>query len=128
MLKSLDVLVVDDDVGDACAVARVLRQRHLVRIAVGLREAVHEVSKRVPDVIVAAFEMPPYRGDALLAMVAREHPHVRRILFKHARRGRAAMAAAPITEDAAHAVLQGPLEPAQLLAAMRDDARTRNQD
>jgi response regulator RpfG family c-di-GMP phosphodiesterase len=122
VVKSLDVLVVDDDVADACAVARVLRQRHLVRIAVGLRDAVHEVAKRVPDVIIAAFEMPPYRGDALLAMVAREHPHVRRILFKHSRRGRAVLAA-PLSDDAAHTVLHDPLEPSLLLAALGDTER-----
>jgi response regulator RpfG family c-di-GMP phosphodiesterase len=119
VLKSLDVLVVDDEVEDACTVARVLRQRHRVRIAIGLRDAIHEVAKRVPDVIIAAFEMPPYRGDALLAMVAREHPGVRRILFKHARRGRAVMAA-PLATDAAHTVLHDPLEPSLLLAALGD--------
>ena len=127
MLKSLDVLVVDDDVADACAMAQVVRQKHLVRIAVGLRDAIHELAYQLPDVIIAAFEMPPYRGDALLAMVAGEHPHVRRILFKHGRLGRWAMAA-PLTVDAAHAVLQGPLDPAQLLAALEYGARPATDD
>ena len=81
MVKLRDVLVVDDDTEHACMIARTLRARHHVRIAVGLRDAVHELMRKVPDVIVCAFDMPPYRGDALLAMIAREHPEVRRILF-----------------------------------------------
>ena len=74
LVKFLDVLVVDDDVEQACVVARVLRARHKVRIAVGLRDAVHEIARSVPDIIMCAHEMPPYRGDALLAMIASEHP------------------------------------------------------
>jgi CheY-like chemotaxis protein len=112
LIKFLDVLVVDDDVEDACSVARLLRQRHLVRIAVGLREAVHEVAKKVPDVIICAYEMPPYRGDALLAMVAREHPEVRRILFSRIPVG------AFVSDEAVHAVVAKPVDPAMLLAAI----------
>lgn len=48
----------------------------------GLRDAVHELARKVPDVIICAFDMPPYRGDALLDMIASEHPEVRRILFE----------------------------------------------
>ncbi len=99
MRKALDVLVVDDNVGKACEVARALRQRHMVRIAVGLRDAIHELAHRVPDVIVAACDMPPYRGDALLAMVAGENPSVRRILVK------------------------GPLDPSRLLAVVDGEER-----
>jgi CheY-like chemotaxis protein len=112
VIKFLDVLVVDDDVEDACAVARLLRQRHLVRIAVGLREAVHEVAKKVPDVIICAHEMGPYRGDALLAMVAREHPEVRRILFSRFPVG------GLISDDAVHAVVGKPVDRDMLLAAV----------
>ncbi|MGZ3426218.1 MAG: response regulator [Polyangia bacterium] len=112
MIKFLDVLVVDDDVEEACAMARLLRQRHLVRIAVGLREAVHEIAKKVPDVVICAHEMPPYRGDALLAMIAREHPHVRRVLFSRIPVG------SFISDDAVHAVVAKPVDPAMLLAAV----------
>jgi CheY-like chemotaxis protein len=112
LIKFLDVLVVDDDVEDASAVARLLRQRHLVRIAVGLREAVHEVAKKVPDVIICAYEMPPYRGDALLAMVAREHPEVRRILFSRIPVGEF------VSDEAVHAVVAKPVDQALLLAAV----------
>jgi DNA-binding NtrC family response regulator len=80
-VKLRDVLIVDNDVEVAASLARLLRSRHFVRIAVGLRDAVHELAARVPDVVVCALEMEPYRGDALLAMIEREHPSVRRILF-----------------------------------------------
>jgi DNA-binding NtrC family response regulator len=121
VVKALDVLVVDDDVAEACAVARALRHRHAVRMAIGLREAVHEIAHRVPDVIIAASEMPPYRGDALLAMVAAEHPSVKRILFKHARMGRPTMAAPLPMPVAAHLVLQAALDPERLLALIDEE-------
>ena len=112
MITFLDVLVVDDDVEDASAVAKLLRQRHSVRIAVGLREAVHEVAKKIPDVVICAYEMPPYRGDALLAMIAREHPEVRRILFSRIPVGNF------VSDDAVHAVVAKPVDQALLLAAV----------
>lgn len=116
MTKVLDVLVVDDDVEHACVVARLLRAKHFVRIAVGLRDAVHAFAKQVPDVIVCAYEMPPYRGDALLAMVASEHPHVRRVLFACT-----PMGASLVRDDAAHAVVARPVDAAVLLAAIVSD-------
>jgi len=115
LVKLLDVLVVDDDVENACALARTLRARHFVRIAVGLREAVHAVALRVPDVIVCAVHMPPYRGDALLAMIAREHPEVRRVLYGPA------PATPLISDDAAHAIVDGADDAAALLAAIAED-------
>ena len=115
MVKLLDVLVVDDDVENACVLARTLRSKHFVRIAVGLREAVHAVAHRVPDVIVCAVHMPPYRGDALLAMIAHEHPEVRRVLY-------GPTPATPlISDDAAHAIVDGPDDAAALLAAIAED-------
>lgn len=94
--------------------ALLLRERHLVRIAIGLRDAVHEIARRVPDVVVCALDMPPFCGDALLSMVASEHPSVRRILL-------GAPDVRPITPDAAHAVVTRPLQPSALLAAIQDD-------
>ena len=115
MVKLLDVLIVDDDVEKACSLARMLRARHFVRIAVGLRGAVHAVAYKVPDAIVCALHMPPYRGDALLAMVAREHPEVRRVLY-----GRGPQVSLA-RYDAAHAIVDGAHDAAQLLAAIADD-------
>ena len=114
MVKLLDVLVVDDDLGHACGLARLLRARYFVRIAVGLRDAVHEVAKRVPDAIVCALDMPPFRGDALLAMVASEHPRVRRVLYCRT-------APATVQAAAAHAVLELPIDVSALVAAIGGD-------
>ena len=115
MVKLLDILVVDDDLEDACRLARLMRARYFVRIAVGLRDAVHELAHRVPDVIVCALDMPPFRGDALLAMIASEHPRVRRVLYC---RG---PAAAAVSDVAAHAVLENPFDQAALVAAIGDE-------
>jgi CheY-like chemotaxis protein len=115
VVKLLDVLVVDDDVENACLLARTLRARHFVRIAVGLREAVHALAYKVPDVIVCAVHMPPYRGDALLAMVAHEHPDVRRILYGPA------PSTPLISDDAAHAIVEGTDDAAALLAAIAEE-------
>jgi DNA-binding NtrC family response regulator len=114
LVKLLDVLIVDDDVEKACSLARLLRSRHFVRIAVGLREAVHAVAYKVPDAIVCALDMPPYRGDALLAMVAREHPEVRRVLYggSHVSLART---------GSAHAIIERPHDAAALLAAIAED-------
>ena len=115
MVKFLDVLVVDDDVEQACVVARMLRSKHFVRIAVGLRDAVHAIAQRVPDVVVGAYDMPPFRGDALLAMIASEHPEVRRVLAGPAPAGSLAVGAV------AHAVVGRPVDAAALLAAIAQE-------
>ena len=115
MVRLLDVLIVDDDIEKACSLARLLRARHFVRIAVGLREAVHAVAHKVPDAIVCALDMPPFRGDALLAMVAREHPEVRRVLYGDGAQISLAR------YDAAHAIVDGAHNAAALLAALADD-------
>lgn len=107
--------MVDDDVEHACTLARVLRARYFVRIAVGLRDAVHEIAKKVPDAILCAVDMPPFRGDALLSMIASEHPAVRRILYSRT------PLALPVRDDAAHVVVESPLDVAALVAAIGDD-------
>ncbi|HEX9104859.1 MAG TPA: response regulator [Polyangia bacterium] len=109
------MLVVDDDVEHACTLARLLRARYFVRIAVGLRDAVHEIAKKVPDAVICALDMPPFRGDALLAMVASEHPEVRRILFSRA------PVAELVSDDAVHAVVESPIDAVALLAAIGGD-------
>ena len=79
--QRLDVLYIDDDADTAQAVASLLRIFHDVRFAVGVQETVAELQRRVPDVVLCDLEMPPFRGYAILAMIRREHPSVRRILF-----------------------------------------------
>jgi DNA-binding NtrC family response regulator len=80
MSRRFDVLVVNDGRILPQVVER-LRPMHEVRVANSLRDVVDELVRRVPDVMVSHLELPPYRGDVLLAMVAREHPHVRRVLL-----------------------------------------------
>jgi DNA-binding NtrC family response regulator len=77
----MDVLLVNDCEEASRALADSLSVRFGVRIATGLRDAVDQLVRRVPDAIVCNVELPPYRGDVLLSMVAREHPEVRRILW-----------------------------------------------
>ncbi len=114
MVRRLDVLVVDDEASTLRAVGRSLAARHAVRQVVGLRLAVDEIVRRVLDALVAALDLTPYRGDALLAMVAREHPRVRRVLV---------CAAEPsvVLDGAAHEVLALPCRLDDLLAALDGD-------
>jgi DNA-binding NtrC family response regulator len=113
LAKRLDILVVNDSESAGREIAEHLRARHAVRIARGLRDAVDELVRRVPDAIVCDFELPPYRGDVLLSLVAREHPHVRRVLY---------VAAAPTADclDVAHVTLVAGTSFADLLAALGD--------
>jgi DNA-binding NtrC family response regulator len=113
MARRLDVLLVEDDEEIATAIADLLRLSHEVRIAPGLREAIALLAQRVPDAIVCDLEIPPYRGDVLLSMVAREHPHVRRVLHS---------SYLPSNEDflseVAHVVLPKPSTLSALLRAI----------
>src|SRR5256885_13174610 len=81
MANRLDVLFIDDDEDLAGSMAQLLRIFHDVRVALDLRCAVHELQQRPPQVVLCDLEMPPFRGDAILRMIEREYPHVRRILF-----------------------------------------------
>jgi DNA-binding NtrC family response regulator len=112
-MRRLDVLLVDDDHEVLGPTADLLRTRHDVRVANGLREAVDQLVRRVPDAIVCDFDLPPYRGDVLLGLVAREHPEVRRILYT----------ASPLPDegvrfDCAHSVLVKPATANALFAAV----------
>ena len=81
MVRRLNVLLVNDDRSVSEPMAAALRQRHEVRVAAGLSAAVAELVWRPPDAIVCDVDLGPYTGDALLAMVARELPQVRRVLY-----------------------------------------------
>ncbi|HEX8952589.1 MAG TPA: hypothetical protein VF945_12125 [Polyangia bacterium] len=81
MSQRKDVLLVNRD-GLVCeALATALRERHDVRVSRGFRDAVGKIVWRPPDVIVCDVDLSPDRGDLLLAMVARELPRVRRVLY-----------------------------------------------
>jgi DNA-binding NtrC family response regulator len=110
----MDILLVNDCETTSRAIAEGLRPRYGVRVASGLRQAVDELVTRVPDAIVCKLELPPYRGDVLLSMVAREHPQVRRILF--------ADTAIGDLLDVAHVTLPDSAGVAELMAALDQDA------
>lgn len=74
------VLIVDDDRDTRETLSDWLVREHDVRVAASVPDALTLVGREVPDVLVVDFEMPPYRGDDLLAMMAERHPHVGRIL------------------------------------------------
>jgi response regulator RpfG family c-di-GMP phosphodiesterase len=103
MARRLDVLVVNDGMETGGAMVELLRMRAEVRVAHGLRRAVDELVRRVPDAIVCDQHLPPYRGDVLLAFVAREHPQVRRVLCL-----RSAEEELDCLVDAAHITLTAP--------------------
>ena len=114
MARRIDVLLVNDCEEAGRALADSLRGRVGVRVATGLRDAVDELVRQVPDAIVCNVELPPYRGDVLLSMVAREHPEVRRILWLGAR-------AVVDCLDVAHVTLPPEAGVADLLRAIDDE-------
>jgi DNA-binding NtrC family response regulator len=111
MVRRIDVLLVNDCEQTSRLLADGLSERFGVRVASGLRDAVDQLVRRVPDAIVCNLELPPYRGDVLLSMVAREHPEVRRILC-------VGEAATHDLLDVAHVTLPPGAGVAELLAAI----------
>jgi len=112
--RKLNVLLVIDNEIAARAITQQLGARCEVRTATNLREAIDELVRRVPDTIVTKLDLPPYRGDVLLSMVAREHPHVRRILF-------ADLDSAEDCLDVAHVTLPSCAGLAELAARIADE-------
>jgi DNA-binding NtrC family response regulator len=115
MARRLDVLLVSDDEAVFAPLAELLRERHEVRLANSLRRAIEELVHRVPDAVVCDHDLSPYCGDALLAMIAREHPHVRRVLYTGPRGYDNRFA------GAAHVALPRQATSMQLLAAIAGD-------
>lgn len=74
------VLVVDDDTDTREALSDWLAHEHQVWLAAGVPEALAMLRHELPDVLLADLEMPPHRGDELLATVAERYPTVGRIL------------------------------------------------
>ena len=75
------VLLVDDDVDVLESLADWLGRRHEVRIATGFAAAMAALVDGPDfDVVITDYDMPPYRGDDLLAIVAARWPRVCRIL------------------------------------------------
>ena len=83
MHSNLDYLVVDDDPLVLSALERLIQARgNVVRSVSTVADALVEVARRVPHVIIADFDLSPGgNGAELLRIVAQHHPFVRRILF-----------------------------------------------
>ena len=75
------VLLVDDDDDVRESVGDWLGREHDVRLAASVPEALALLERGRPDVVVVDFELPPYRGDDLLALVAERHPEMGRFML-----------------------------------------------
>jgi DNA-binding NtrC family response regulator len=75
------ILLVDDDDDVRESVGDYLAHDHDVRLAASVPEALVLLEGAMPDVVVVDFEIPPYRGDDLLALIAERHPEVGRFML-----------------------------------------------
>jgi CheY-like chemotaxis protein len=76
------VLLVDDDSDVLDSLRAWLMREHEVRVAGGFPEAMAAlVDGPVPDVVITDYDMPPFHGDDLLAVIAARFPTVCRILY-----------------------------------------------
>jgi DNA-binding NtrC family response regulator len=75
------VLVVDDDTDVRESLTEWLMREHEVCQAEGVPEAIELLAVERPDVVVVDFELPPYRGDDFLALVAERHPRMGRFML-----------------------------------------------
>jgi DNA-binding NtrC family response regulator len=75
------VLVIDDDMDVRDSLSEWLMREHEVRRAASVPEALDEIALDEPDAVIIDFELPPYRGDDFLAMVAERHPRCGRFML-----------------------------------------------
>ena len=75
------ILIVDDDTDVRESLSEWLAREHEVRQAASVPDAMVSIALEPPDAVVVDFELPPYRGDDLLAMLAECHPEVGRFMF-----------------------------------------------
>jgi DNA-binding NtrC family response regulator len=72
---------VDDDLDVRESLCDWLSREHEVRQAATVPDALAIIEKQPPEVLIVDFELAPYRGDDLLALVAEQHPEVGRIML-----------------------------------------------
>ena len=75
------VLLVEDDDDVRESLSDWLSREHEVRTVASVPEATAEIERATPEVLVVDFELPPYRGDDLLALTAERHPEVGRFML-----------------------------------------------
>ena len=114
------VLVVDDDTDVRDSLGEWLMREHEVRRAASVPEAMDAIAAEEPDAIITDFELPPYRGDDFLALVAERHPRCGRFMLTGSP-GKALGFAYSI----AHRVLKKGCDPRDLSTAIRTFLATR---
>lgn len=75
------VLIVDDDMDVRDSLGDWLEREHEVQKVASVPDALALIERATPDVVIADFELPPYRGDDFLATVAEQHPEVGRFML-----------------------------------------------
>ena len=75
------VLIVDDDTDVRDSLGDWLGREHEVEKVASVPDALALIERATPDVVIADFELPPYRGDDFLATVAEQHPEVGRFML-----------------------------------------------
>lgn len=77
----IKVMVVDDDLDVRESLSEFLTREFQVCQASGVPQAIALLASERPDVVIVDFELPPYRGDDLLALVAEQHPQTGRFML-----------------------------------------------
>jgi len=77
----IKVMVVDDDTDVRESLSEWLMREYAVCQAASVPDALALLPDEKPDVVVIDFELPPYRGDDFLALLAEEHPNVGRFML-----------------------------------------------
>jgi DNA-binding NarL/FixJ family response regulator len=80
MGRRLGILVLDDDELVARAMQRFLRTAHDVRLAQTPEQALHELTRQEPDVLICDFKLATKTSAEFLRTVCVRYPRVRRVL------------------------------------------------
>ncbi len=83
-LAKPNILVLDDDSDITALLVDLLESRFIVRTAHSETEAIRAIQQRLPDVFLSDYHLGATTSEALLRVVARRFPAVRRILMSAA--------------------------------------------
>jgi DNA-binding NtrC family response regulator len=75
------VLIVDDNELNARALKRALNRRHHVRTVHSADQALAEIERDPPEVVVCDFELGTHTATELLRTVTTRFPGIRRVLY-----------------------------------------------
>lgn len=75
------VLVVDDDEDVRESLSEWLAREYDVRQAASVPDALALIERAAPDAVIVDFELPPYRGDDMLADLAERRPAIGRFML-----------------------------------------------